>query len=130
MTFTDPKTGKQTVYMSTGDATGPAFKFCNLAYGDYLKADIVQVAHHGYTTWGTTEGTIAAYTRMAPATLLWPQGSGAYPSYRTKNYNVVLYNETNPNWKETYVAGEEGRLVIVPLPYTVGTCNVEPTEKK
>ena len=125
MTFTEAATGKQTVYMSTGDATGPAFLSSSKYYGDYLKADIVQVAHHGYTTWGTSEGTIAAYKKMAPPTVLWPQGIQAYPSYVTKDYNKVLVNTTdNPNYKETLVAGSEGTITVFPIPYTVGSAIV------
>ena len=121
MTFTDPVTKKETVYMSTGDATGPAFMICYNMYGDYLKSDIVQVAHHGATTWGTENGTTSAYKAMAPETLLWPVGKSAYSKYRTKSYNSVLWNESNPNYKETYVAGVEGNYTVIPLPYVVGT---------
>jgi len=125
-TFTDPITKKQTVYMSTGDATGPGFQITAAMYGDYLKSDIVQVAHHGYTTWGTENGTMTAYKKMAPTTLLWPQGSNAYPNYVNKSYNAVLWNlSDNPNYKETYVAGLEGTLTIFPIPYTVGAATVK-----
>ena len=124
MTFTDPVTKKETVYMSTGDATGPGFLICFNMYGDYLKSDIVQVAHHGYTTWGTENGTISAYKLMAPPTLLWPQGEKAYPNYKDKSYNAVLWNASNPNYQETLVAGWEGSITIFPLPYTVGSAIV------
>ncbi len=121
MTFTDPETKKQTVYMSTGDATGPAFLATAKYFGKYLQSDIVQVAHHGYTTWGTEEGTMSAYRLMAPPTVLWPQGSHAYPNYVTKSYNAVLVNtSTNANYKETLVAGVEGDVTIFPMPYSVG----------
>ncbi|MCQ2353909.1 MAG: MBL fold metallo-hydrolase [Clostridia bacterium] len=120
MTFKDEKTGAETVYMHTGDATGAALSICNRMYGTYLKSDIVQVAHHGYTTWGNDSGTSNAYMKMKPATLLWPQGIKAYPKYREKSYNKVLWNESNPNYKETYIAGWEGSITTLPLPYTVG----------
>ena len=121
MTFTDPVTKKETVYMSTGDATGPGFLITYNMYGNYLKSDIVQVAHHGATTWGAENGTISAYKAMAPETLLWPVGKTAYENYRNKAYNIVLWNSGNPNYKETYVAGTEGNLTVIPLPYVVGT---------
>ena len=125
MTFTDPETKKQTVYLSTGDATGPAFLATARYFGDYLKSDIVQVAHHGYTTWGTEEGTMQAYRLATPPTVLWPQGSHAYPNYVTKSYNAVLVKtDTNPNYKETLVAGDEGQITIFPMPYTVGSAIV------
>jgi len=124
MTFKDPTTGKETVYMSTGDATGPGFNISQKMFGNYLKSDIVQVAHHGYTTWGTENGTIAAYKLMAPATLAWPQGIKAYPNYKEKSYNKVLWDSNNPNYQETYVAGWEGSITIFPMPYTVGSAIV------
>ena len=130
MTFTDPVSKKQTVYMSTGDATGAGFRTIEKMFGDYLKADIVQVAHHGATTWGNSDGTIAAYTRMKPATLLWPIGASGFSGYSTKNYNVPLYDARNPNWKETYIAGDEGHVITLPLPYTVGSANVAPDQTK
>ena len=121
MTFTDPVTQNETVYMSTGDATGPAFMICYNMYGDYLKSDIVQVAHHGATTWGTENGTTSAYKAMAPETLLWPVGATVYPERRQRSYNQVLWNASNPNYKEAYVAGLEGNYTVLPLPYVVGT---------
>ena len=121
MTFTDPVTKKETVYMSTGDATGMGFRICADMYGDYLKSDLVQVAHHGATPWGNETGTIAAYRAMAPTGLVWPMGSKAYPNYKGKSYNIVLWNASNPNYKETYVAGVEGNITVIPLPYVAGT---------
>ena len=121
MTFTDPVTKKETVYMSTGDATGAGFRICADMFGPYLKSDLVQVAHHGATPWGNETGTIAAYRAMAPTGLVWPMGSKAYPNYKNKSYNVVLWNASNPNYKETYVAGVEGNITVIPLPYVPGT---------
>jgi hypothetical protein len=123
-TTTDPDTGKSTKTMITGDATGPAFAICNAMYGKYMKCDIVQVAHHGYSTWGQSQSTASAYTFMAPTTVLWPQGLNAYPSYKNLSYNVTLHNSSNPNWKETYVAGWSGSTTTVPLPYTYGVDTV------
>ncbi len=123
-TTTDPDTGKSTKTMITGDATGPAFAICNAMYGKYMKCDIVQVAHHGYSTWGQSASTASAYTFMAPTTVLWPQGLNAYPSYKDLSYNVTLHNSSNPNWKETYVAGWSGSITTVPLPYTYGVDTV------
>lgn len=117
-------------FMMTGDATGNGFQFCSTAYKDYLKSDILQVAHHGATTWGNNQGTINAYNNIAPTMLLWPIGAANGGSYRTKAYNVVLFAsdvETggkNPNFKEAYYAGDEGVITTVPLPYRVGNVKV------
>ncbi len=117
----------RTTFMMTGDATGNALEICARMYGDYLRSDIVQVSHHGYTTWGNDNGVIMAYMYMLPETLLWPQGSNAYPNYMTKKYNVVLFSPDyvsggqNPNFKEVYVTGVQGDTVILPIPYKIGS---------
>jgi Predicted hydrolase (metallo-beta-lactamase superfamily) len=121
MTFKDPVTGKETVYMSTGDATGNGFEISKKMYGSYLKSDLLQVAHHGGTTWGNDKGTMDAYKAISPATLVWPMGQVAYPSYKTKTHNTVLFSPANPNFKEVYIAGPEGSVTVFPLPYTVGS---------
>ena len=117
--------GDSTTFLMTGDATGAGFQIAASMYGTYLKCDILQVAHHGYTTWGNDSGTISAYRYVAPSTLLWPQGSSAFPNYKNKAYNVVLFSPetsggTNKNFKECLVAGLEGESVVVPIPYTAG----------
>ena len=121
-TFTDTATGKQTTYLSTGDATGDGFDITSRAFGSYLKCDMLQMAHHGGTTWGNDSGTIKAYKLVSPATLVWPCGDAYWPTSAAKSYNVGVQNvNTNPNYKETYVAGIEGAVTVFPLPYTVGT---------
>ncbi len=117
-----------TTLLITGDATGNGFQTAAKTFGTYLKCDILQVAHHGYTTWGNNSGTILAYKYVLPTTLLWPQGGHAYPRYTGKDYNEVLLNtQSNPNYAETYVAGFQGDTVTLPLPYTVGTAVVNRT---
>ena len=111
--------GGETVYMSTGDATGNGMEICTKMYGDYMQSDIVQVCHHGYTTWGNNSGMVKAYEAINAATVLWPQGLHAYPNFKDASYNAVLFKV--PNYKEVYVSGAEGDSVIIPLPYVVGT---------
>ena len=108
-----------TTYISTGDATGYGMEICADMFGDYIQSDIVQVCHHGYTTWGDDAGMIEAYRTINAPTVLWPQGLHAYPNYKGKSYNAVLFDV--PNYKEVYVAGDLGDKIIVPLPYSVGT---------
>ncbi len=99
----------------TGDATGDAMQICANMYGDYLKCDIASVAHHGYTTWGNDQGMINAYNLMRPSVVLWCQGSGAYPNYKNKAYNKVLF-ETE-EFREVFVAGKRGEYSRLTLPY-------------
>lgn len=111
--------GGKTVYLSTGDATGNGMQICTKMYGDYMQSDIVQVCHHGYGTWGNDSGMIQAYKTINAPTVLWPQGLNAYPTYKTKAYNSVVFEV--PNYKEVYVSGAEGDSIILPIPYTIGT---------
>lgn len=118
-----------TTFMLTGDATGDAFQILADMYGTYLQSDILQVSHHGCKTWNNDSGTVAAYKRIAPATLLWPRGFTNYESYQAKGYNLVLYPKSeggqNDNFKEYYIAGYEGESVTLPIPYQVGTAIVK-----
>ena len=109
----------KTDYLSTGDATGYGMEICADMYGDYIQSDIVQVCHHGYSTWGNDAGMIKAYKVVNAPTVLWPQGLHAYPNYKDKAYNKVVFEV--PNYKEVYVSGALGDQIVVPLPYTVGT---------
>lgn len=111
-----------TTYMSTGDATGNGMEICADMYGDYIQSDIVQVCHHGGTTWGNDAGMIKAYQIINAPTVLWPRGLASYQSSKTASRNAILYKVSN--YKEDYVSGAVGDLVILPMPYTVGTGSV------
>jgi hypothetical protein len=111
-----------TTYMSTGDATGNGMEICADMYGDYMQSDIVQVCHHGGTTWGNDAGMIKAYKIINAPTVLWPRGMATYQSSKTASRNAVLY--TVSNYKEDYVSGAVGDKIILPMPYTVGTATV------
>lgn len=121
MTFSDG-----TVFMMTGDATGQAMQICNRMFGDYLKSDILQVSHHGFSTWGNDTGTSNAYKKMLPATLLWPTGEPHFNKSKSYGYNKVLFSPgselvgANPNFKEVYVAGNINQVTTTPIPYSVG----------
>jgi len=106
---------KDQVIIVTGDATGNALEITADMYGDYLKCDIMTVAHHGYSTWGNNDGVIKAYDLMRPSTVLWVQGSTTYPTYKTKEYNKVLFEYEE--FKEVFVAGKRGEYTRLTLPY-------------
>ena len=111
-----------TTYMSTGDATGNGMEICADMYGDYMQSDIVQVCHHGGSTWGNDPGIVKAYKAINAPTVLWPRGLTGYESAKGATRNVVLYKVSN--YKEDYVSGAVGDLVILPMPYTVGSGTV------
>ena len=121
MTFTNG--GKETVYMSLADATGNSLELCTKMYGDYLKSDIVQTAHHGYSTWGNDAGVMMAYEQINATLVLWPMGLHVYRTYANKEYNKILFEL--PEYKECYVAGGEGDYVTVKLPYFYGESEIE-----
>ena len=91
-------------------------------YGDYLKADFVQTAHHGYTT-GTSayNGVTGVYTKSASPVVIWPIGMKDYAGLHTRAYNAHLQNL--PTTTEIIVAG--AREVRFQLPYTFGTSGFE-----
>ncbi len=122
-TFTDSATGKQTTFLSTGDATGSAFKCADDNFGDYLSCDILSMAHHGGSTGGNEAYTRDAYKTASPTLALWPIGvrEGIFRAYRGNNktiVNDVLFAQEN--LKEIYLAGYVGDTTIIPLPYVVG----------
>ena len=126
---TDDK-GNSTSTMVMGDCTGPAMAICNKMYGTDMRSQIVQVAHHGYTTWGNDSAMATAYRYMSPEIVLWPQGNNAFPNYKEKSYNKVLWDGTNKNFQELYVAGMAGSLYTVPLPYSGSTDSIIALPKK
>ena len=109
--------GNSTSVMVMGDVTGPAMAICNKLYGSDLDCEIVQVAHHGYQTWGNDNAMISSYKLMSPEIVLWPMGLHAYETYKEKAYNKVLWDGTNKSLQKVYVAGWNNTQHTVPLPY-------------
>lgn len=119
--ITKDASGKETIAIITGDATGHAFNICNTLYRNELACDILQVAHHGGGTGGANSGTQSAYSLMKPSVILWPVGANHFATVKANAYNHVLLEGKNPNYAELYVAGWQGNTVTIPLPYTLGT---------
>lgn len=119
--ITKDASGKETIAIITGDATGHAFNICNTLYRNELACDILQVAHHGGGTGGANNGTQSAYSLMKPSIILWPVGANHFATVKANTYNHVLLEGKNPNYAELYVAGWQGNTVTLPLPYTIGT---------
>ena len=94
-----------------GDIEDVASELLIDMYGDELKCDIMQVAHHGYG------GTVELYRRFSPAVILWPKdqkavdaqlsGTGYYPEI-----NQSLVNQRNVL---LFVVADGGHKTI-PLP--------------
>ncbi len=96
-----------------GDASYITCSYLVKAYGDYLKSDMVQLAHHGYAG-----GTIALYEKVDADVLLWPGGVGGFDGglepqdLKNRETNAVAISLA----KEVYVAGESVFTFV--MPYT------------
>ena len=63
-------------FIMTGDACGEATKLVAERYSDYIKADFVQLPHHG---WGDGGTALEFYEKVDAPFVLYP-GSGYFPS--------------------------------------------------
>jgi len=113
------------VILWTADA---AFSTCRLVerYGSYLKADIMQVPHHGFQS-GTAEGEIAGYSLVKPETCFLPVSDlDAYTVICT-NREGSRYLMTKAGIKEL-ITGDVTSTVT--LPYTPPDWAEEELRKK
>ena len=101
------------------DATNEVCSVLRDMYGNYLKSDFVQTAHHGSNTGKTGEydAVIDVYELASASVVLWPCGESIYSSHATKAYNQALIELDST--KEIFVAGS--RTVRFLFPYTVGS---------
>ena len=100
--------GDPYVMIWTGDANNQQSRYMCAMYGDYLKADMVQVAHHGNI------GCESDFYDTVKATVVWfphsLQGYRGWLNPGSKDSNWVhqvdwkLINE-NPNTKYVFVSG-------------------------
>lgn len=83
-------TGGRETMLWLGDAQEAASRVMRALYGDYLKSDMVQVAHHGYSGC-----EIALYRLVAPECVWWPTGRSewkkAYHDSSSTGYKKVSY---------------------------------------
>lgn len=89
-------------------------------YGDYLKCDILQAAHHGYEKGGTVEVNLLHAPEVVLFMANWSGDSYPMSTFIKKDFNQALVNPTqNPNFKE-YIC-HDGVITYLPLPYTPGS---------
>ena len=103
--------------MMNGDAANESFKEAIGMFGESLKCDIVQIAHHGYGTGvsdSLSTSVMQGYKYLSPALVLWPLGNEHYANLSTKVYNRYL--TSLPSVKEIIVAGKAEH--VINLPYT------------
>ena len=100
----------------TGDASNESFKRAVEMYGADLKCDIVQVAHHGYTTGvsaSASTSVIQGYRYMSPSLVLWPISADGYEVVRNDTYNVAL--SSLPSVKRILVARDDDHVIQLPF---------------
>ena len=103
--------GQRMVFLN--DAHDDSSTIVYRMYGDTLRSDIVQVAHHGYNGGNTN-----MYLKMAADTALW-----------TSPYQTVLdsglwnnpRNHFDVNSVRENLIMEDDSVMVLPLPHTVGS---------
>ena len=103
-----------TSFMVTGDICDQASDIVSRRYGEYLKSDIVQAAHHA-----NIGSTIEFYDYVSPSVVLWPTSSALLTPLVTgkgnQRYYAVdyhLYKEMGI--KEHYTNGEYTVTLTIP----------------
>lgn len=102
--------------MFLGDAQVDSNTITSNMYGDYLRSDIVQVAHHG-----GEGGTAQIYTLINAPTALFTTSDELMPIYLADAHNAHLVSKTG--LKEWINAAD--RITYFALPYTVGTAQIK-----
>lgn len=104
--------------MITGDGANSSFDKVVDMFGADLKADILQVAHHGYGTGVSTSSSTAvlqAYKYISPSLVLWPIGATDYPTVNDRMYNQILFQLATV--KEIVVAEDKDHAYMLPYTY-------------
>ena len=101
--------GKSVILL--GDALKETAKILTDTYGSYLKADMVQLAHHG--SW---PGTETLYSNINASVVLWPSNAdNAKNRYKASDHASL--RKAISIAKDVYLASEG--TVTVTLPYTI-----------
>ena len=105
-------------FLMLGDASQDGCQIAYKMYGEYLKADFLQPAHHGFGVGSLTyTGVTSVYNAAAAPVILWPCSDYSYSRMNTRAFSQHLIDLDST--KEIFVAG--ARVVRLMLPYTVGS---------
>lgn len=114
--------------MFLGDSSNTMTDVLIKCYGNELKSDIVQVAHHG-----APGGTVELYKRIDARVAFWPLGVWDYYNFgghgrKNETWNAYLFS--SQNMMEIILAGHSERTVTLPYEPTVKTFppDTEPKE--
>jgi len=81
------KPGVKVTQMWTGDANRWQSRFMCATFGEYLKSDMVSIAHHG-----NAGCEVEFYAMVAPTTVWWPHNAGSALSYMSPS-------KKNSDWR-------------------------------
>lgn len=96
-----------------GDLQTTSCRKLEAMWGDYLKSDMIQVAHHGFNG-----STIETYALASPTIALWPSCRDGYNDNVSREVNAFIRNM--PSVEEHIIAGFAGTRRLS-LPYTPNT---------
>ena len=97
--------------MVLADAVSRSINHIYKVYGNYLKSDMVQLAHHG------VHGGVLLYQTIDADVILWPIAVDASYNQGVELIRDVAYNKVATDLaEEVYVAGNA--VFTLPLPYT------------
>lgn len=96
-------------FMMTGDMSDNANAIISNLYGEYIKSDIVQVAHHGFDG-----GSTNFYRTVDPKWAFWPINRSAYEYVKLSSRNEYMFQK-GTNLKQTFVAFFQTTAVNLPF---------------
>lgn len=96
-----------------GDLQTTSCRKLEAMWGDFLKSDIIQVAHHGFNG-----STVETYSLATPTVALWPSCQEGYNGNLTREVNAFI--RSMPCVKEHLIAGFAGTRKLS-LPYVPNT---------
>jgi len=95
----------------TGDSSEEEFRVAAARYGDYLKSDMLQLAHHG---GGNGAGVHTVYTLADAPVVFHPYHTAEYPTWVGSNEKLAIEKA------ELVIRGGNYGTATLKLPFTVG----------
>lgn len=121
LVFTVEAEGERILFM--GDASDEAAKILTDMYGDYMKCDILQLAHHGLRNGHGVNmpNTTALYGIVRPEIVLWPSSWEEYlnTGNKAEEYQITAFPwncAATEGAREVYIAGGD-EMTVLELPY-------------
>ena len=121
LVFTVEVEGERALFM--GDGGDEVAQILYSMYGDYLKSDILQLAHHGLRNGHGTNmpHTVKLYGFIRPEVVLWPTSNAKYlDKSQAEDQQIDLFKwniEGLRSARECFMAGEG--ITVLELPYSL-----------